>query len=48
MKFDVRFHYKRLLSRPEFRENRLCNGHTVLKDANQFVLVIYAFLDRSG
>jgi hypothetical protein len=38
--------YRRLSSKRGFRENRRSDGNTLLKGANEFMLVISIFLDR--
>jgi hypothetical protein len=48
MKFSIGTVYRKLSSRPEFRENRLSDFSYLLKGVNEFIPVLTIFVDRVG
>ena len=46
MQSGIFFVYKTLLSKRDFRENRLSDSYSLLKDVNEFILLLSMFLHR--
>ena len=48
MKFSTGVTYKRLSRKGEFRENRITDPYTLLRDVNAFLGLLSVFLDQLG